>query len=166
MKIKGIFLTLTLSLSLSCTDISAAWAENHLRDLDAVRTSMTDIGSKLPNAIKSAKPEDMRTLERALEINNYALMTIESYLKMLKIASISGGLNKDAIELVNRWLLFITKYCEADMKYLEEAKQYTKEKTASDIIVQERSCISRLREAAKKGIDENSNLVMRASTAQ
>lgn len=163
---KIILLALILSLSLSCAVITTAWAQNHLKDLDDVRSSMTDIGSRLPGIIKSAKPGDMRTLERIFEINNYALMTIESYLKMLKISTISGGLNKDAIELINRWLMFITKYCEADIKYLEEAKQETKENTASDIIGQEKSCIFHLREAAKKGIDENSNLVIRASAVQ
>lgn len=163
---KRILLTLILSISLSCAFVTAAWAQSHLRDLDEVRSSMANIGSKLPSMIKSARPEDMRTLERLLEINNYALMTIESYLKMLKISTISGGLNKEAIELVNRWLTFISRYCEADIKYLEEAKNETKEKTAADIIWQERNCIFRLKEAAKKGITENSNLFMRASAVQ
>ena len=156
---KKIFLSTALGIMISCAVTTTAWAQNHLKYLDSVRSSMTEIGDKLPNIIKSAKPDDIRTLERVFEINNYALMTIESYLKMLKVSTLSGGtLNKDVITLVNRWLQFMANYCEDDMKYLDEAKEETKDKATADIIEKERESISHLMEAAKKGIDENSNL--------
>ena len=63
---KYLFLAISIAL-LAC--VECALAQDHLSDLDSVRTSMTDIGYKLPDAIKSAKPEDVRTL-RVFEINN------------------------------------------------------------------------------------------------
>lgn len=154
---KKIFLSALIGMALSCAFVTQALAQNHLKDLDDVRSSMTQIGRNLPDIIKAASAEDMRALERVFEINNYALMTIESYLKMLKASIVSGGkLNKEVITLVNSWLQFIANYCEDDVKYLEEAAKEVKGSATSDIIERERSCISRLMESAKKGIGENS----------
>lgn len=121
---------------------------------------MTDIGYKLPDAIKNAKPEDIRTLERVFEINNYALMTIESYLKMLKAFSLGGGtVNDETVKLLNGWLKFISNYCEYDMKYLDDARAETKDTAALDLIEKERSSIELLKEAAIKGSIENSRIL-------
>ena len=154
---KYLFLAISIAL-LAC--VECALAQDHLSDLDSVRTSMTDIGYKLPDAIKSAKPEDVRTLERVFEINNYALMTIESYLKMLKVFSLGGAyLNKDIVNILNGWLKFIDNYCEYDIKYLDEAKSETKDSTVLGLIDKERSYIASLKEAAIKGSIENSKIL-------
>jgi hypothetical protein len=140
--------------------VECAPAQDHLSELDSVRTSLTDIGYKLPDAIKSAKPEDVRTLERVFEINNYALMTIESYLKMLKVFSLGGAyINKDIVNILNGWLKFIDNYCEYDIKYLDEAKSETKDSTVLGLIDKERSYIASLKEAAIKGSIENSKIL-------
>jgi hypothetical protein len=154
---KYLFLAISIAL-LAC--VECALAQDHLSDLDSVRTSMTDIGYKLPDAIKSAKPEDVRTLERVFEINNYALMTIESYLKMLKVFSLGGAyLNKDIVNILNGWLKFIDNYCEYDIKYLDEAKSETKDSTVLGLIDKERSYIASLKEATIKGSIENSKIL-------
>ena len=137
-----------------------ALAQDHLTELDSVRSSMTEIGYTLPDAIKAAKPQDIRTLERVFEINNYALMTIESYLKMLKVFSLGGGyLNKETVDILNGWLNFISNYCEYDIKYLDDAKSDTKDKIALTIIEKERVSIASLKEAAIKGSSENSKVL-------
>lgn len=157
---KKILLSIALAITVSCAAPGAAWAQSHLKDLDETRSLLTEIGNKLPDVIKSAKPADIRPLERVFEINNYAMMTIESYLKMLRVATLPGNsLNKETITLVNNWLQFIANYCESDLKYLDEAMAEAGEKSTSDIIGQERDGISRLREAAKKGMIENSKLM-------
>jgi len=121
---------------------------------------MTELGYTLPQAIKEAKPEDIRTLERVFEINNYALMTIESYLKMLKVFSLGGGyLNKETVGILNGWLKFIANYCEYDMKYLDEAKTDTQNKPALEIIEKEKASIEALMNAAIKGSSENSEVL-------
>jgi len=135
-------------------------AQDHLSDLDSVRSSMTELGYTLPQAIKTAKPQDIRTLERIFEINNYALMTIESYLKMLKVFSLGGGyLDKETVVVLNGWLKFISNYCEYDIKYLEEAKTDTQDKLALEIIDKERVSIESLKNAALKGSSENSKVL-------
>jgi len=150
-----------VAISMLVWNISGpAYAQDHLNDIDGVRSSMTEIGYKLPEMIKSAKPQDIRTLERVFEINNYALMTIESYLKMLKVFSLGGGyLNKPTVDILNGWLKFISNYCEYDIKYLDEARADTQDKTALDIIEKERASIEALRNAAIKGSLENSKIL-------
>lgn len=154
-----IFFPAILAVTLFLAASTSGLAQDHLKDLDNIRSSLTEIGNKLPGIIGSAAAEDVRTLERVFEINNYALMTIESYLKMLKVTVVSGGkLNKAAVSLVNTWLRFIANYCENDTKYLDEALKDTKDGAASDIVSRERNCIFLLQKAATKGIEENSSL--------
>jgi hypothetical protein len=134
----------------------AAWPDDHLKDFDNVRSSMTAMGYKLPDAIRATKPENIRTLERVFEINNYSLVTIESYFKMLKIFSLSVERdNKNALPIINGWLTFITNYCESDMRYLEEACAEMHGDAERKIVSEERDNIAKLREAASKGISEN-----------
>ena len=160
MRIRKILLPAVLIAALCWSFAATTFAENHLKDLDDVRSSMTAIGNRIPAATKISKPGDMRTLERVFEINNYALMTIESYLKMLKAYSFSGNkLNKDIITLVNNWLQFIANFCSADIKYLDEARAGTQDKIVLELVDNERDSISRLMEAAKKGLTENSALL-------
>lgn len=136
---------------------STACPDDHLKDIDKVRTSMTDIGYRLPKAINSTKPENIRTLERVFEINNYALVTIESYLKMLKVFSLSPNRNfKETLVILNSWLNFIASYCASDIKYLDEARAEMKGEAEKAIVGEEVANITKLMEAAQKGIDENS----------
>lgn len=156
----SLFLTIAVMVFLAASAFTAG-AQDHLSELDSVRTSMTEIGYKIGDVIKVAKPEDIRTLERVFEINNYALMTIESYLKMLKVFSLGGGyLNRETVDILNGWLKFISNYCEYDIKYLTDAKTETKDKTALDMIEKELVNIAYLKEAAIKGASENSKVLL------
>ena len=131
----------------------------HIRKLDTVRASMAKMGSSLPDAIRKAQPGDIRTLERVFEINNYALVTIESYLKMIKIALSSGsGINKSVLEVLNGWLKFISYYCEYDIKYMDEALTQTKDTAVVEILKSEKSTIADLRDVSQAGINENTTL--------
>jgi hypothetical protein len=133
------------------------WPDDHLQDIDKVRVSMTEMGYKLPEAIRATKPDNIRTLERVFEINNYALVTIESYLKMLKVFSLSSNRNfKDTLPVLNGWLTFIASYCESDIKYLEAARAEMNGDSERAIVSEEATNITRLMEAAQKGIGENS----------
>lgn len=131
--------------------------DDHLKDIDKVRSSMTDMGYKLPETIRATKPENIRTLERVFEINNYALVTIESYLKMLKVFSLSPDRNfKGTLPILNGWLIFIANYCESDIKYLEEARKEMNGDPERAIVGEEADNITKLMEAARKGVNENS----------
>jgi len=135
---------------------AAAWSDDYLKDIDDVRSSMTAMGYKLPEAIRTTKPDNIRTLERVFEINNYALVTIESYLKMLKIFSLSSVRNdKGTLPVINGWLTFISDYCESDVKYLEEARMEMAGDEERKIVGEQKDNIAKLMEAARKGIDEN-----------
>ena len=160
MRIKRILLHFALCAIFCFGGITAALAQDHLKDLDSIRSSMTEIGYKLPDVIKAAKPQDIRTLERVFEINNYALMTIESYLKMLKVFSVAGGyINKEIVGILNGWLNFMSNYCKYDLDYLNDAKKETQDKAALEIIDKEMDGISRLMQASIKGSSENSKIL-------
>ena len=160
MRIRNIVLSAVIISVIALAAPDSASAQDHLSDLDSVRSSMTELGYILPQAISTAKPQDIRTLERVFEINNYALMTIESYFKMLKVFSLGGGyLNKETVDILNGWLKFVSNYCEYDIKYLDEAKADTQDKLALDIIEKERAGIESLMKAAIKGSLENSKVL-------
>jgi len=137
-----------------------AFSQDHLKDLDSVRTSMTDLGYKMPDVIKNSKPQDIRTLERVFEINNYAMVTIESYLKMIKmVVSSGGGVNQDVVKVLNGWLGFIKHYCDYDIKYLDEVLTETKEQTTIEVVKASKTNISKLREVTEKGVVENTQML-------
>ncbi len=136
--------------------VSSAFPQDHIRKLDAVRASMSKMGTSLPDLTRKAQPGDIRTMERVFEINNYSLVTIESYFKMIKIALSSGtGLNKDVLAVLNGWLKFISNYSEFDIKYIDEALSQTKDPAVIDILNAEKNNITSLREASLFGINEN-----------
>jgi hypothetical protein len=138
---------------------ATAWTDDHLKDIDNVRSSMTAMGYKLPEAIRTTKPENIRTLERVFEINNYALVTIESYFKMLKVYALSHDRNaKETLPIVNGWLTFISDYCESDIKYLDEARAEMTGEAERKIVGEEKDDLAKLMEAAHKGIDENKKM--------
>jgi len=133
-----------------------ASCQEHIRKLDAVRTSMTKMGSVLPELTRKAQAQDIRTMERVFEINNYSLVTIESYFKMIKIALASGtGLNKDVLGVLNGWLKFMSNYCEYDLKYMDEALSQTKNAAIVEILKSEKENITSLRDASQFGVNEN-----------
>ena len=154
--ITGLCVSLILCAALC---VSSASPQEHIRRLDDVRTAMTSVGSALPDLIRKAEPQDIRTLERLFEINNYALVTIESYLKMIKIALASGtGINKDVLGVLNGWLKFMAHYCEYDIKYIDEALGETTDATVVDMLKAERKNIEDLRDTSQQGVKENTEL--------
>jgi hypothetical protein len=135
------------------------FCQEHLQKLDDVRLSMGKVGGTLPDLIRKAKPGDIRTLERLFEINNYALVTIESYLKMIRIAlASSSGINKDVLGVLNGWLKFVAHYCDYDIKYIEEALTETKDTAVIEVLKAEKQNISNLRDTTQVGIKENTDL--------
>ena len=141
-------------LSLSYPDYSHC--QEHIRKLDAVRASMAKMGSALPELTRKAQPRDIRTMERVFEINNYSLVTIESYFKMTKIALTSGaGLNKEALSVLSGWLKFVSNYCEYDIKYMDEAIAQTKDASIIEMLKTEKKNIFSLIDASQLGIKEN-----------
>lgn len=155
-RIKNTLFCLILSGLMMISSASASFSQEHIRKLDAVRTSMTKMGSSLPELTRKAQPKDIRTMERVFEINNYSLVTIESYFKMIKIALSSGtGINKDVIGVLNGWLAFVTNYCEYDLKYLDEAIAQTKDNSIIEILKTEKMNVISLRDASRQGILEN-----------
>jgi hypothetical protein len=136
--------------------VSHAFCQEHIRKLDTVRASMAKMGNVLPELTRKAQPREIRTMERVFEINNYSLVTIESYFKMIKIALSSGtGLNKDVLSILNGWLKFVSNYCEYDIKYIDEALAQTNDAAVIEILKSEKSNISSLRDASQSGINEN-----------
>ncbi len=133
-----------------------AYCQEHIRKMDAVRTSMSKVGNILPELTRKAQGRDIRMMERVFEINNYSLVTMESYFKMIKIALASGtGLNKEVLGVLNGWLRFITNYSEYDIKYIDEALSQTTDPALISILKSERDNISSLRDVSKFGIEEN-----------
>lgn len=153
---KRFLFCLAIAGVLSFSYADHASCQEHIRKLDAVRASMAKMGSALPELTRKAQSRDIRTMERVFEINNYSLVTIESYFKMIKIALSSGaGLNKDVLNILNGWLKFVSNYCEYDIKYMDEAIAQTKDEAIIEILKTEKSNISSLRDASRFGINEN-----------
>jgi len=151
-----IFIAVACICAVSFLSTAHAFSQEHIRKLDGVRTSMTGMGNKLPELIKNSQPEDFRTLERLYEINNYALVTIESYLKMIRIMVSSGGsINKDSLTVLNGWLKFIKHYCEYDLKYFDEVIADTKDAGIQKIVAEERANVMELKNISEKGMNEN-----------
>ena len=152
-------MTAVLLISLSVFLSGSVYSQDHIKSLDEVRTKMTKLGGSLPELIRNAEPRDIRTLERLFEINNYALVTIEAYLKMVKITlSSMTGINKDVLGILNGWLKFISHYCEYDIKYIDEALSETIDAKVVELLRSEKDNISSLRGTSQSGIKENTDL--------
>lgn len=148
----------TLIMILTCAEI--ALCQNHIKELDTVRSSLVETGNQLPAIIKNAPQADLRTLERIFEINTYALTTIESYFKMIKVTITSGGaVNKEVIKVFNDWLRFIAKFCRKDIEYLDEAIAQTKDAAVAKILQTARKNIQALHDVTMGGIEENQKMV-------
>lgn len=149
-----------ISLILLTAGVTPSYSQNHIKELDGLRSSMAEIGAKMPDMIKATKNNEMRTLERVYEINTYALTTIEAYFKMIKVAvSSDGKINTDIITVFNGWLEFISKYCKQDISYLDEAKSDMKNPEIIKVLDLTKSNITALDQIATKAIDENNNLL-------
>lgn len=154
-----IAIVLILGLAL-CADREAFAQSHHLKKLDAIRSSMSELGTVMPDLIRKAKPRDIRTLERVFEINTYALTTIEAYFKMLKVAiSSNEPINKDTVTVLNGWLEFINKYCKSDIEYFDEAISETKDEVIVSLIGKAKNNIKELSEITLAAIDENKTLL-------
>lgn len=150
------------ALLLVLAGTSPAFGQNHLRELDTVRTSMTELGDKLPARIRTANIANLRTLERVFEINTYALTTIESYLKMIKIAlSTKGTIDRETVSILNGWLDFIQRYCQKDLEYFQEALSETDDTGIAALIRDAQKNIQELMETAQRGIEENKRFLKR-----
>jgi hypothetical protein len=148
------------SLILLSAGVTPIYSQNHIKDLDSLRSSMTDTGAKMPDMIKATKNNEMRTLERVYEINTYALTTIEAYFKMVKVAvSSDGKINTDIIAVFNGWLQFISKYCKQDIAYLNEATSEMKKPDIIKVLDLTKNNITTLDKIATKAIAENNNLL-------
>jgi hypothetical protein len=149
-----------VSLFLLTAGTTTSYSQNHIKELDALRSSMAEIGAKMPDMIRATKNNEMRTLERVYEINTYALTTIEAYFKMVKVAvSSDGKINTDIIAVFNGWLQFISKYCEQDISYLDEATLDMKNPDILKLLALTKSNITALDRIAAKAIEENNNLL-------
>jgi hypothetical protein len=133
-----------------------ACGQGHIKDLDGVRTALTEFGDKMPEVIKNADGKDVRTLERLYEINTYAFTTVEAYFKMMQIAiSTEGDINGDIVGILNGWLEFIRRYCRADIKYFNEAMASAQSPAMIDLIQKAKKNMADLMEITRKAIDEN-----------
>ena len=133
---------------------------NHIKELFDVRTSISNQGSMLPDAIKIASGKDVRTLERIFELNTSALTTIEAYFRIFKMAlSPEVTIDEETIKIVNEWLIFVKNQCAYDVEYLEAALTETDNETVMEQIIISKDNIEQLSEAAKKGMQENDEMM-------
>lgn len=152
--------TLTCVFFLTLSSLSAI-GQNHIHEFDAVRTAIISQGNQLPECIKkAASNNDIRTLERIYELNTSLLTTIESYFRMLKIVvSSEREINKNVVDTLNGWLLFIQKQCVYDIEYLDSTLPETKDTMVSSQIKTSLTSIKKLSTAIDKAIKENIDLV-------
>ena len=137
-----------------------AFSENHIRELDKIRSSIIQQGNDMPEIIKSARGSDIRTLERIYELNTSALTTIEAYFKMLKVVARSGmEITPDVVVSLNEWLEFITNQCTYDLEYLDEVMSTAKEGMVFSQIRIAADNMNKLHKTTKTAILENEALL-------
>jgi hypothetical protein len=135
---------------------SSSFAQETILKLDGARNSITNQGNVLPNVIRNAKGNDVRTLERIYELNTSALTTIEAYMKMLRMAlSFDGEINSESLEILNKWLLFIGKQCDYDIEYLDYALTETSDENTKEQINVSKNNLNNLKSISKLAIKEN-----------
>ncbi len=135
-------------------------AEDHIKELDSIRSSIIEQGNEMPDLIKNADDNEIRTLERIYELNTSLLTTIEAYFKMLKvIISSEVEINKEVIDPLNEWLQFIHNQCKYDIEYLDEALSESKKSTVIKQIRIARENIERVSTVTELGITENNALL-------
>lgn len=140
--------------------IPPAFSEDHIRQLDAIRSTIITQGNSLPQLIREADDRDIRTLERIYELNTSLLTTVEAYFKMLKLVIASGiEIKKEVIDSLNEWLIFIHNQCNYDMEFLDEAMYEADTETVIQQIKTAKGNIQRLYDATEQGITENNALL-------
>ena len=146
-------------LFLAC-GISFSQDFNHIKELFDIRTSISNQGSMLPDAITIVSGKDVRTLERIFELNTSALTTIEAYFRIFKMAlAPEVKIDDETIKIVNEWLVFIKNQCAYDVEYLEAALTETENETVMEHIIMSKENIEQLSNAAKKGLQENKEMM-------
>lgn len=131
----------------------------HVESLFDLRTQIGSQGDTLPEAIKEARGNDVRTLERIFELNTSALVTIEAYFRIFKISLSSEKINNETVGILNEWLSFIKNQCSYDILYLNQAlKESPSEKVAQNIRTSLTN-IKKLSEIADNGIKENKTIL-------
>ena len=146
-----------LSLALGMAVCQSSGKEtSHIEDLFEIRTSITNQGKILPELIRKAYSNDLRTLERIFELNTSAVTTIEAYFRILKIA-LSSNMESDpeTVEIMNGWLTFINNQCSYDIEYLDEALNETTNAEVIEQLNTARDNVKRLATISEKGILEN-----------
>jgi len=140
---------------------SPASAQNHITEFDAVRAAIIEQGNHLPDYIKKAATNnDIRTLERIYELNTSLLTTIESYFRMLKIVVTSEReINKNVVDTLNGWLMFIQKQCMYDIEYLESTLPETKDNIVASQIKTALTNTRKLSDSINNAIKENTDLI-------
>lgn len=131
----------------------------HIEALFDLRTSITEQGRILPEDIKLAKGDDVRTLERTFELNTSALTTIEAYFRIVKIAIQRGSLpDAETVSILNEWLTFIKNQCTYDIEYLDAALAETQSENAKKQLTTAKQNVAKLEEIVTRGIAENSQM--------
>ena len=114
----------------------------------------------MPDLIRQARDNDLRTLERIFELSTSALTTIEAYFKMLRIAIVGDGkVPSEVITSLNEWLAFINNQCKYDIEYLDEALAETENQAVIDHINTAKNNLQKLSEATERAIEENGPLL-------
>ncbi|MBF0494597.1 MAG: hypothetical protein HQL28_05655 [Candidatus Omnitrophica bacterium] len=125
-----------------------------------LRTSITDQGRLLPEAIKVAKANNLRILERVFELNTSALTTIEAYFRIFKISITTGTtLNESTTKILNEWLSFIENQCKYDSDYLTAAQTETDNPDVLKHLKISKVNIVKLAELCEEGVTENSRVL-------
>jgi len=132
----------------------------HIETFFEIRNDISAQGKGLPEEIKQAHGQDLRTLERLFELNTSALTTIEAYFRIFKIAlSGEGSLSADTVRVMNEWLVFIENQCQYDIEYMEAALTETDNEVVKIQIKTAMANIEQLADVASKGIKENRMMI-------
>jgi len=151
------FLIITILIfAFSTSNISYAEGYQHINDLFDLRSAISDQGQSLPDSIKKAAGNDLRTLERIFELNTSSLTTIEAYFRLFKMAlTAQEELTGETIDILNEWLSFIKNQCSYDIEYLQEALLETENEEVISHINTAKDNIEKLSKIADTGISEN-----------
>lgn len=123
-----------------------------LRNMTAIEKNIFEIN------IDTTLLEDNTTLEYFLGVNDYVMLMIESYWKMLMLAFASESrLNKDTIEILNDWLNFIMDHTEPHLNILDMALNETQNIVIHWILQTEKEIILSIRDEVQSCMKANSS---------
>lgn len=163
-KIKTYIIVLLTILGLVLPALSYSDNFAHIEQLFDVRTSIADQDKNLPDAIREARGDDLRTLERIFELNTSTLTTIEAYFRIFKISlSPDKNVDPEALGIINEWLAFIQNQCNYDTEYLDQALSETTNESVVRQITISKENIERLAKSTQLGIQENNRILQEQS---